>query len=160
MENNNEDPVNARPKADTRWKPGQSGNPKGMKRGSRHKASLLAESLFDGEADRLSRRCIYEALKGEPVALRLCMERILAPMKARPFRFKLPELNTIADAQNALAAIVAGMASGEILSDEAATLSSVINSFLKSVEIAELETRLAALEKANTEERPGAQYDA
>jgi hypothetical protein len=70
MKNDNEDPVNARPKADTRGKPGQSGNPKGMKRGSRHRASLLAESLFDGETDRLTRRCIYSALKGDTVALR------------------------------------------------------------------------------------------
>ena len=39
---------------------------------------------------------------------------------------KLPELRTIADAQNALAAIVAGTANGTILSDGAATLASVI----------------------------------
>jgi hypothetical protein len=62
-------------------------------------------------------------------------------------------LHTLADAQLALSQIVAGMASGEILVDEGATLSGVINAFLKSIQIAELETRLVALEQANAEER-------
>jgi hypothetical protein len=109
IEPNNERPessAKARSRAHL-WKPGQSGNPAGTKRGSRHRASLLAESLLDGETDRLTRRCIYEALKGDTVALRLCMERILPPLKSRPIRFRLPVLHTIADAQAALAAIVA-----------------------------------------------------
>jgi Family of unknown function (DUF5681) len=80
-ENKEDDPagqpdVNAQPKAKQphRWKPGESGNPRGMKRGSWHKASLLAESLLDGETDRLTRRCIYEALKGDMQAMKLCLE--------------------------------------------------------------------------------------
>jgi hypothetical protein len=149
--------INVEPKAKKpphRWKPGESGNPTGMRPGSRHKASLLAETLLDGEADRITRRCIYSALKGEPVALRLCLERLLPPVKSRPLRFKLPVLETVADAQAALAAVVAGMTSGALLADEAATLSSVINSFLKSFELSELEARLCALEQAGAEERP------
>jgi hypothetical protein len=90
----------------------------------------------------------------------LCMERLLPPVRSRPLRFKLPVLHTVADAQAALAAIVAGMASGEILSDEAATLSNVVNSFLKSFELSELESRLVALEQANAEERPGVHFNA
>lgn len=33
----------------TAWKPGQSGNPKGCPNGSRHKATLAAQILLDGE---------------------------------------------------------------------------------------------------------------
>jgi hypothetical protein len=64
-----------------------SGNTRGAKRGSKHRATILAETLLDGDADRLTRRCIAEAMKGEPVAMRLCMERLIAPQKARPFKF-------------------------------------------------------------------------
>jgi hypothetical protein len=145
---NNEAPAKARGKAPP-WKKGQSGNPAGTKRGSRHKASLLAESLLDGECDRITRRCIYEALRGDTVALRLCLERLLPPIKSRPINFKLPELRTISDAQDALAKIIAGTTSGAILADEAATLASIVSSFVKTVEVAELESRLAALEQAN-----------
>ena len=107
---------NAAPKAKQphRWKPGESGNPRGAKRGSRHRASLLAESLLDGETDRITRRCIYEALRGDTVALRLCLERLLPPVRSRPINFKLPELRTISDAQDALAKIIAGTSSGAI----------------------------------------------
>src|SRR2546430_2673311 len=89
-----------------RWKPGESGNPRGAKRGSRHRASLLAESLLDGETDRLTRRCIYEAIRGDMQAMKLCLERLLPPVKSRPINFKLPELRTISDAQDALAKII------------------------------------------------------
>ena len=54
-------------------------------------------------------------------------------------------MRTIGDAQAALAAIVAGTTSGAILADEAATLASIISSFVKTVELNELETRLGDL---------------
>jgi hypothetical protein len=97
-------------------------------------------------------------LRGDPVALRLCLERILPPVKSRPLRFKLPPLRTIGDAQAALADIIAATANGTILSDEAATLSSIIASFVRTVEVSEIETRLAALEQANAPNE--ARYDA
>ena len=104
-----------------RWRPGESGNPRGAARGSRHKASLLAESLIDGETQQLARKVIDLALTGDTVALRLCLERILPPVRSRPISFKLPELRTISDAQSALSLIIAGTACGAILADEAAT---------------------------------------
>jgi hypothetical protein len=50
----------------------ESGNPRGMVRGSRHKASLIAESLLDGECERLTRRTIELALNGDLQALKMC----------------------------------------------------------------------------------------
>jgi Family of unknown function (DUF5681) len=49
-----EKPDNAGKKQDGRFKKGQSGNPCGMRRGSRHRATLAAEKLLDGEAQELS----------------------------------------------------------------------------------------------------------
>jgi hypothetical protein len=98
------------------------------------------------------------ALAGDPQAMRLCMERLLPPVKSRPFKFKIPELHTIADAQNALSAIIAGTAKGTILSDEAIALSNIISSFVKTIEVAEFEARLVALEKATAP--PEGRYDA
>jgi hypothetical protein len=142
------------------WQKGESGNPAGRKWGSRNKASLLAETLLDGETERITRKCVEMALEGNEVALRLCMERVLSPKKSRPLRFKLSVLETVADAQLALAQIVAGMADGTILVDEGSALCGAVNAFLKSIEIAELETRLLALEQASAEQRPGAHFNA
>jgi hypothetical protein len=72
--------------------------------------------------------------------------------------------NTIGDAQAALSLIVAGTANGTILSDEAATLASIVSSFVKTVEVAEIETRLVALEQASagatSGSATGARFDA
>jgi hypothetical protein len=62
-------------------------------------------------------------------------------------RFKLPELRSAADASKAMAALTAAVASGELTPTEAASLSSVIEAYVKSIESAELEGRLRALEE-------------
>ena len=149
-------PVKAGPH---RWKPGESGNPRGMRPGSRHKASLLAESLIDGETDRLTRRCIYEALKGDMQAMKLCLERLLPPVKSRPINFKLPTLRTVSDALTAITMIVQGVTAGAILADEAETLTGIVGVFIKALEVGALEDRLTALEKANAPPE-GRAYDA
>ena len=141
------------------WKPGQSGNPKGRAAGSRNKASLIAEALISGQTEELTRKAISLALAGDTVALRLCLERILPAARERPCSFKLPRLETCADATTALGMIAGGMASGKLLPHEAESLSNVVASFAKTIEATELETRLAALEKANGEPR-GPRYDA
>ncbi len=40
------------------FKKGQSGNPRGRPRGSRHKVSLAIESLLEGEGEALARKAI------------------------------------------------------------------------------------------------------
>jgi hypothetical protein len=63
---------------------GQSGNPSGRPPGARHKATVAAEALLDGEAEGLTRKALEMALDGDTVALRLCLERILPPRRERP----------------------------------------------------------------------------
>jgi hypothetical protein len=43
------------------WKPGQSGNPKGCPKGSRHKTTLAVEALLDGQAERLTQKAVEMA---------------------------------------------------------------------------------------------------
>jgi hypothetical protein len=68
-----------------RWKPGESGNPKGNHRGGKHRATLFAEALFSGECEVLVRKVIELAKAGDVGALRLCVERLLPPLKPGPF---------------------------------------------------------------------------
>jgi uncharacterized small protein (DUF1192 family) len=129
-----------------RWKKGQSGNSYGANAGKRHRATLLAQQLFQGESDEICRAVIAQAKKGCVISQRLCLERIAPALKTYPISFKLPELHTIADAQAAIASIVAGTASGEILADEAMVLTNIVATFIKAVDTAEIDTRIAALE--------------
>ena len=70
-----------------RWRKGQSGNPNGRPMGSRHRATLLAENLLDGQTEELLQKTIDLALAGDPTAMRLCIERIIAPRRDRPLSF-------------------------------------------------------------------------
>jgi Family of unknown function (DUF5681) len=54
-------PANAEPDADPKpgrrlFQKGQSGNPTGKKPGTRHKATIIAETLLDGESEALTRK--------------------------------------------------------------------------------------------------------
>ena len=62
--------------SDTRFEPGQSGNPSGRPRGSRNATTLALEALLDGQAEALTQKAIDLALTGDMAALRLCLDRI------------------------------------------------------------------------------------
>src|SRR5829696_5048591 len=87
---------------------GQSGNPNGKPKGTRHRVTVAAEALMEGEAEAITRKVIELAKEGDGPALRLCMDRIYPPRKDRPVRFSLPSLDKVEDAVAAHAAIVAG----------------------------------------------------
>ena len=129
----------------TRGRPFASGNP-GRPKGARHKAALAAEGLLDGEAEGLTRKALEMALAGDTVALRLCLERILPPRRERPVRFRLPALQSPADAISAMAAITAAVADAGLTPGEAAELSKLIDAYVRAVEVTEFDQRLRALE--------------
>src|SRR5215467_6292317 len=66
-----------------RFKPGLSGNPAGRRPGSRNKATETAELLLEGEAEALTRKAVEKALAGNPMALRLCLDRLIPPRRGR-----------------------------------------------------------------------------
>ena len=132
----------------SRFKPGQSGNPKGRPPGARNKATMAAAALLDGEAEALTRKAIELAIDGDTVALRLCLERIAPPRKDRPVVFDIPKLETAADAVKATGALIEAAASGVLTPSEAGELAKLLDVFTRAKDAQELEERLAKLEKA------------
>jgi hypothetical protein len=132
---------------DTRWRKGQSGNPAGKPKGARHKATMAAQVLLNGEAEALTRKCIELAKQGDTTALRLCMERIAPAVKSRTVSLPLPAIDTATDILKAQAATVDAMAHGEITPDEAATIAGVLDAKRRAIETVEIEGRVKALEQ-------------
>jgi hypothetical protein len=62
-------------------------------------------------------------------------------------RFAIPTLNSAEDASKAMAAITTGITSGELAPAEAAELSRVVDGYVKTLEITEIERRLQSLEE-------------
>ncbi len=138
---------------------GQSGNPAGRPAGSRNKVSLLLEEMLQGEAEEITRKLIAKAKVGDPGALRLCLDRLVAPRKGRPVLFALPKLETAADAAAASLALVEAVAVGDLTPYEAAQLASVIETFTSSLQSGDLEQRLARLEAILVPVKPSAPPD-
>jgi hypothetical protein len=130
----------------TRFAPGQSGNPAGKPKGTRHRATLAVEALLEGEADKLTRKAVDLALAGDTTALRLCLERIAPPRKDRAVAFALADLVNAEDAVRAMAALVGAVAAGELTPSEASELSRLVEVFTKAVDTHELQQRLTTLE--------------
>jgi hypothetical protein len=122
-----------------------SGNP-GRPRGARHKATVAALALLDGEADRLTRKAVEVALTGDVTALRLCLERIAPPRKDAPVTFDLPPMRSAGDAAKAAGAVLEAVAEGELTPIEGAHVMGLVDAYRRTLEASELEARLAALE--------------
>lgn len=127
---------------------GISGNPEGKRKGTRNTATLVAESLLDGESESLTKKLIEMANEGNMAAMRLAIERVLPPRRERPLQFELPPLKTAADAMTALDRIVSGVANGGLNESEASTLVSLVHTFLEALGQVENKSRLAALENS------------
>jgi hypothetical protein len=125
---------------------GQSGNPAGRRPGSRNRASLAVEALLDGEADSLTRRALELAMAGDPTALKLCLERILAPRRERVVRFELPAIKSAADIARAMDAVTAAVAEGALTPGEADVMARVVDTFIRAIDTSDFDRRLQELE--------------
>lgn len=134
----------------TKFKPGQSGNPAGKKKGTLNRATMAAQALLDGEAEALTRAAVELALEGNIQALKLCLERLLPPRKERPVSVDLPEMAGADALPKLTAALMAAVGSGELTIGEAAGLSTLAANHGKALELADLEKRISALEGKNT----------
>src|ERR1700746_1210330 len=94
--------------------PGQSGNPAGRPRGARNKKTIALEALLDGESEALMEKMIGMAKMGADLAMRLCMERMLAPQRERPVPLRLPRIEGDADARQASAEVIEALGEGEV----------------------------------------------
>jgi hypothetical protein len=129
---------------------GRSGNPAGRRPGSRNKATIAAAQLLAGEAEGLTRRAVELALGGDPMALRLCVERILPACRERAVKFALPPIESPADIAAAMKAVTSALADGEITPGEAGRIAAVVDTFVRAIETSDFEERLKELEDWQT----------
>ncbi|WPY94227.1 hypothetical protein T8T21_14120 [Limimaricola variabilis] len=101
---------------------------------------------MDGEAEALTRKAVEMALEGDGAALRLCLERIAPPRKDAPVEFALPAMASAQDAATAAASILAAVANAELTPGEGAHVMALVETYRRTLETTELESRLAALE--------------
>jgi hypothetical protein len=127
--------------------PGQSGNPAGRPRGSRNKKTLALEALLEGESEAVLQKMITFAKMGDDVAMRLCVERMMAPRRERPVPVQLPRIESDADARKASADVLEALAEGEVTPKEAEHLLRAVAGAAVIMQSSETAERLKWLEE-------------
>lgn len=123
-----------------------AGNP-GKAKGTRHRATQAVQTLLEGEAESLTRKAVEMALAGDVTALRLCLDRIAPARRESPIAFSMPRLAGVSDIVPAAAAIIAGVAKGELSPAEGAHVMALVESFRRVMESAEIGLRIEKLEE-------------
>jgi len=145
-------PATTRRSSNGTFLPGASGNPQGRPLGShnrfsRNHSALLARTLIEERAAELTNKVIEEALAGNPIAMKLCIDRLLAPPQDRPVQVELPPQNAApGDILKAHSAVVQSVAAGELTPQEGRTISSILDSRRRSWEAVDLDQRLNNIE--------------
>jgi len=127
------------------FKPGKSGNPKGRPKGIADRRVALRQ-LFQPYAGELIGKAMELALAGDTQAIKICIDRIVPPVKEEPIAVTLPKIDSPEDCTKAQAAVLNAVAAGEMLPGEGQTLSSLIDAQRRAYETTELTKRLEALE--------------
>ncbi len=96
---------------------------KGRPKGSRNKVTLACEELLEGEAERITRRCVDLAMKGDPTAMKIAMDRLYPVRKGRP----IPKLEKH-DGETSIEALLRAVLEGEIAPEEGKEVVGLIES--------------------------------
>ncbi len=131
---------------------GYSGNPGGRPKACRDRANRPAWALLAAEGEALARKAVELALAGDPIALRLCLERLAGPCRERAVEFTMPVIRNAADLAPAMAAVAQSAAQGRLTPREAMQMRHVVEGYVRAVEATDFERRLRALEEADAAE--------
>jgi hypothetical protein len=117
-----------------RFQPGQSGNPAGRPPGSRNKHTLEAEVMLAERAEATVTKILDRADRGEPAAMRLCMDRIAPTGANRPIAIELPPVEAPDDVVAATRVVMGALTAGEISARETINLLTVIERLARLAE--------------------------
>lgn len=128
----------------TKFEPGRSGNPKGRPKGASKSERLRA--LLQPHAKDLVQKAVELALAGDQQALRLCLERLLPPLKAQAPTVEISALKEAKGLVHMGEAIIQAVAAGKIAPDTANTLLAALSAHSHIIEVEDLQRRIEALE--------------
>lgn len=121
---------------------GKSGNPAGKPKGAKDKRTEL-RSLFEQHREDLIQVAIDKAKDGDAGALRICIDRLVAPVRSNPVRIE-GFTGTLTERGEA---VMVAIAAGSIGAEEGSSLMSMLQAQARLVEATTLDERIAALEK-------------
>jgi hypothetical protein len=127
------------------WQPGQSGNPAGKKKGTRHRKTIMGQAIVDQVQEVLD-VVISRALNGDMTAAGLLIARVIPTLRPRAEKVEFP-LDTrgslLAQGEQVLQAI----ANAELAPDVGKSLLDSLGQFATLKQVDDLSERIGALEQ-------------
>jgi hypothetical protein len=136
-----------------RFRKGESGNPRGRAKGSRHKATLAALALLEGDLEAITQVCIDKAKDGDLMAVKLILDKLLPNRRERSINLKVPRVKGAQDIPQALEAVMQAVAAGDLTPGEGQALTTMLEAYRKGLEFTTIESRLRALEEKTNAKR-------
>ena len=117
--------------------------------------NIPSVGFMEGQLEQITQTLIDAALDGDLAAIRLILERLVPPCKEKALpQLNLPPVTDAASLPKLTAAILGAVADGRITPGEGQALAALANTHAKNLELAELEQRIAALERTQGKGRP------
>ena len=88
---------------------------------------MAALAIMEADAETISRKAVELALGGDLTAIRIVLDRLVAPRRDRPVEIALPKIVTASDLVAAASAIVEAIEEGAVTPSEAAALSTALS---------------------------------
>ncbi len=126
------------------FKPGQSGNPKGRPRRTDSEQAL--RERIRKAAPRVIDALLAAAEAGDVTAGKALLGYVMPPYKAVDRPVSVPMPDDMSDLNAATNADLKALATGALTPDQAASVAATIASLARTLEYAELESRLSHLE--------------
>ena len=139
-------PVKTGRKQDGTFSKGHTANRNGRPKGSRNKTTVMAQSLLDSQVEQLVGKAIELALSGDASMLRLCVERLVPTKRDTPVSLRLPEIQCCDDAKTGMQEIIKAVSTGVLTPEEGDRIIAILERYLRSVELDELEKRIQKIE--------------
>jgi hypothetical protein len=133
-----------------RGRPFGMGNP-GRPRGSKNRATLIAQALPEDWQVNVLRAAYETARAGDPQLLKFFVSRLMP--RERLVNVDLPTMEYADDLVEAMAAILRAIAEGSITPTEGAAMAAVINAQTRAIDVADVVKRLDTIEAIVRERR-------
>ena len=121
---------------------GNAGRPPG----SKNRTTVLAAALLEGEAEKLLRKGVEVALGGNVPMLKFLLGRYLP--RERLIKLDFPRMYSADDAVAVLGHLMRAVSKGRITPGEAAALGTLVNSYTRAIDMADMVKRMDTLEAA------------
>jgi hypothetical protein len=105
----------------------------------------VAQALLRGEEVELVRKAIELAKAGDIQMLKFLLDRILP--RDRPLQLNFPVMEHASDAPDVLAAVIEAVGAGQIAPSEASALATLVGTYARVTDVAELQERMELLER-------------